>query len=133
MAFFGSNKKSPEQLEFERQALSHIDALYGTALRLTRSPADAEDLVEDTFLKAHRFYESYEAGTNLKAWLFKILTNTFINKYRRKTRERDVIDGADSGPIGEGVMSALSLRSLFDAENAAMESLVSQEDPARAQ
>jgi RNA polymerase sigma-70 factor (ECF subfamily) len=127
MRFFGSPRKQAAQLEFESQALAHIDALYGTALKLTRSAPDAEDLVQDTYLKAHRFYESFEAGTNLKAWLFKILTNTFINKYRRKTRERDVFDGADKDPVGEGVMSASTLRALFDPQSAAFEPLVAAE------
>ena len=102
----------PDREAFEKEALEYLDPLYGAALRLTRSPSDAEDLVQDTFLKAHRFYDRFEAGTNLKAWLFRILTNTFINRYRRKTRERDVLDGIDSGPVGEGVMSRSAMRAL---------------------
>ena len=127
MALFGPPKKDAARLEFEQEALKHLDALYGTALRLTRSPSDAEDLVQDTFLKAHRFSDSFEAGTNLKAWLFKILTNTFINKYRRKTRERDVLDGANKDPVGENVMSSSALRSLMDPINNALLPMVSQE------
>ncbi|MCA9612658.1 MAG: RNA polymerase subunit sigma-24, partial [Myxococcales bacterium] len=64
--------------EFEREALKHLDSLYGAALRYTRSPSDAEDLVQDAFVKAYRFYDRFEPGTNMKAWLFRILTNTFI-------------------------------------------------------
>ncbi len=113
--------------DFERDALAHLDALYATALRLTRSPADADDLVQDTYLKAHRFSHHFEAGTNLKAWLFKILTNTFINKYRRATREREVLDDAGHGPVGEGVMSHAAMRALVDPQGAALEPLVAAE------
>jgi RNA polymerase sigma-70 factor (ECF subfamily) len=69
---------------FEEQALQHVDALYRTALRMTRNPADAEDLVQDALVRAFRFYDRFEPGTNFRAWLFKILTNTYINTYRRK-------------------------------------------------
>lgn len=72
---------------FEREALAHIDSLYRTALRLTSNPADAEDLVQDTYLKAFRSAEQFEPGTNLKAWLFTILQNTFLNRRRRAVRE----------------------------------------------
>jgi RNA polymerase sigma-70 factor (ECF subfamily) len=75
---------------FEQAALVHLDALYGTGLRMTRDPRDAEDLVQDTMLAAYRFFNKFEPGTNCKAWLFKILTNTFINKYRKRVREREV-------------------------------------------
>ena len=69
---------------FEVEALSFLDALYRTALRMTRSEADAEDLVQETYIRAFRFREQFTPGTNLKAWLFRILTNTFINTYRRR-------------------------------------------------
>lgn len=72
--------------EFAREALSYVDSLYGTALRLTRRPADAEDLVQDTYLKAFRASAQFERGTNLKAWLFTILHNTFRNMRRQDVR-----------------------------------------------
>jgi len=80
--------------EFEGLALEHVDPLYSAALRLTKNERDAEDLVQDTFLRAFRFFDKFERGTNIKAWLFKILTNTFINRYRRKVKERTVVEGA---------------------------------------
>jgi RNA polymerase sigma-70 factor, ECF subfamily len=72
---------------FERSALPFLDQLYSAALRMTRNPADAEDLVQETFVKAFAAYHQFEEGTNLKAWLYRILTNTFINSYRKKQRE----------------------------------------------
>lgn len=72
---------------FERDALVHIDQLYSAALRMTRNPTDAEDLVQETVAKAFAAFHQYRPGTNLKAWLYRILTNTFINSYRKKQRE----------------------------------------------
>jgi len=81
-------KPSPEgrRRNFAALAFPHMDALYGTALRMTRRPHDAEDLVQDVYLRAYRFFDRFEEGTNFKAWIFKILTNTFINRYRQKAR-----------------------------------------------
>ncbi len=72
---------------FERDALPFLDQLYSAALRMTRNPADAEDLVQDAFAKAYGAFHQYAPGTNLKAWLYRILTNTYINTYRKKQRE----------------------------------------------
>jgi RNA polymerase sigma-70 factor (ECF subfamily) len=72
---------------FERDAMPLLDQLYGAALRMTRNPADAEDLVQETFLKAFAAFGTFRAGTNLKAWLYRILTNTYINGYRRRQRQ----------------------------------------------
>jgi RNA polymerase sigma-70 factor (ECF subfamily) len=71
---------------FADEAMEHMGSLYSAALRMTRNPSDAEDLVQETYLKAFRAYGGFEEGTNLKAWLYKILTNTFINSYRAKKR-----------------------------------------------
>lgn len=119
--------QAKRRAEFEREALAHLDSVYATALRLTRSPSDAEDLVQDTVLKAYRFYDRFEAGTNLKAWLLKILTNTFINRYRRNTRERNVFEGADAAPVGDGVMSRSAMRGLTDPEGNAQRRLIARE------
>jgi RNA polymerase sigma-70 factor (ECF subfamily) len=72
---------------FERDAMPFLDQLYGAAMRMTRNPADAEDLVQETYLKAYAAFSSFTEGTNLKAWLFRILTNTYINIYRKKQRQ----------------------------------------------
>ena len=72
---------------FERDALEFLDQMYSAALRMTRNPADAEDLVQETYAKAYGSFHQFRAGTNLKAWLYRILTNTFINSYRKKQRE----------------------------------------------
>ena len=72
---------------FERDALPFLDQLYSAAMRMTRNPADAEDLVQETFAKAYGSFHQFRPGTNLKAWLYRILTNTFINTYRKKQRE----------------------------------------------
>ena len=74
------------QERLEAEALTHLDALYRTALRLSRSPQDAEDLVQETFLNAFRSLDRFEEGTNLRAWLFRILNNAFISQYRRRKR-----------------------------------------------
>lgn len=72
---------------FERDALPLLDQLYGAALRMTRNPADAEDLVQETYVKAFQGFKSFKEGTNLRAWLYRILTNTYINSYRKKQRQ----------------------------------------------
>ena len=80
---------------FTRDAMVHMDSLYSAALRMTRNAADAEDLVQETFLRAYRGYGRFEEGTNLRAWLYRILTNTFINSYRAKQRRPQESDLAD--------------------------------------
>jgi RNA polymerase sigma-70 factor, ECF subfamily len=76
-----------QQARFERDALPFLDQLYAAAMRMTRNPSDAEDLVQETFLKAYAAFHQFEQGTNLKAWLYRILTNTYINSYRRRQRQ----------------------------------------------
>ena len=75
-----------DRADFADQAMEHMASLYTAALRMTRNPADAEDLVQETYLKAYRAFATFKEGTNLKAWLYKILTNTFINSYRSRKR-----------------------------------------------
>ena len=81
-----------DQADFETDAMEYAPQLYSAALRMTRNPADAEDIVQETFLKAYRAYETFTAGTNLKAWLYRILTNTYINKYRKQQRRPSEVE-----------------------------------------
>ncbi len=81
-----------DQVDFERDAMQYARQLYSAAMRMTRNPADAEDLVQETYLKAYRAYHTFQEGTNLKAWLYRILTNTYINKYRKDSRRPSEVD-----------------------------------------
>jgi RNA polymerase sigma-70 factor (ECF subfamily) len=115
MAFRRPSGRSPSpassggpETEFAQAALAHIDSLYGTALRLTRSAPDAEDLVQDTYLKAFRSAHQFQAGTNLKAWLFTILHNTFRNI--RRHDGRDPVD-IDSEAVEQAVDDAPATQS----------------------
>ncbi|CAB0496565.1 RNA polymerase sigma factor RpoE [Corynebacterium diphtheriae] len=82
-----ATKTSDLDARFERDALPLLNQLYGGALRMTRNPADAEDLVQETYVKAYQAFNSFSEGTNLKAWLYRIMTNTYINSYRKKKRQ----------------------------------------------
>jgi RNA polymerase sigma-70 factor (ECF subfamily) len=83
----GGSRTEVDEARFERDALPYLDQLYPAALRMTRNPADAEDLVQETFVKAYSAFHQFAEGTNLKAWLYRILTNTYINSYRKKQRQ----------------------------------------------
>jgi RNA polymerase sigma-70 factor (ECF subfamily) len=85
-----------DQARFSELAMPYMDALYSAALRMTRNAADAEDLVQETYLRAYRGFGGFKEGTNLKAWLYKILTNTFINSYRAKKRRPEETDLDDT-------------------------------------
>jgi RNA polymerase sigma-70 factor (ECF subfamily) len=91
-------KRRPLAADFEREALPHLGALYSAALRMTRNEKDAEDLVQDSLLRAYRFFDTFQAGTNCKAWLFRILTNVFCNNYREREREHVVLSEAEASP-----------------------------------
>ncbi len=88
-----ATKKKHE--EFEREAVPHMDVLYNFALRTTGNEDDARDLLQETYLKAYRFWDKYEKGTNIRAWLFRIMKNSYINRYRRETKEPDKVDYSD--------------------------------------
>ncbi len=121
------SRKTLSREEFEAEALQHLDALYASALRFTRDPRDAEDLVQDAFLRACRFLDRFEPGTNLKAWLFRILTNTFINKYRRSTRERSLVDGPEREMVTDQFHSPDAADKAENPERAMLDRLVSAE------
>jgi RNA polymerase sigma-70 factor (ECF subfamily) len=87
VADLDQESEAERSVRFERDAMQYLDQLYSAAMRMTRNPADAEDLVQETFAKAFAAFHQFKPGTNLKAWLYRILTNTFINTYRKKQRE----------------------------------------------
>jgi RNA polymerase sigma-70 factor (ECF subfamily) len=84
-----------KQEDFQKEALPHSDILYNYALRTTGNPDDARDLLQETFLKAFRFWDKYEKGTNIRAWLFRIMKNSYINRYRKESKEPDKVDYGD--------------------------------------
>ena len=122
-----SRKVSISAREFETEAIAQLSALLGVASRLTRNPADAQDLVQDTLLKAMRARDQFEAGTNMRAWLLRILTNTFINRYRRGGLERSVLDGPDADPLADGWISASTMESMRDPESQALRPMLEKE------
>lgn len=91
-SFFSHHKEKPLKGEFERVALPHLSDLYKVAFYFTKNEAEAEDLVQETYLRAFRFFDKFEPGTNCKAWLLTILRNLFINRYRQKRREPEMVD-----------------------------------------
>ncbi len=122
-----------DQATFEEDAIQFTRQLYSAALRMTRNPSDAEDLVQETYLKAYRAYDSFEAGTNLKAWLYRILTNTFINKYRsesRRPKESELGDVEDLY-MYRRISRGDSMDSARSAEDRVLDGLV-EEDVKRA-
>ena len=90
-----SRKTKKRHTEFEAEALPHMDVLYNFALRTTGNEDDARDLLQETYLKAYRFWDKYEKGTNIRAWLFRIMKNSYINRYRKETKEPDKVDYED--------------------------------------
>jgi RNA polymerase sigma-70 factor (ECF subfamily) len=119
----GLLKTRPSRIDFEREALPHLQALYAAATRMTRHEKDAEDLVQDTMLRAYRFFDTFEAGTNCKAWLFRIMTNVFCNKYREREREHQILAEAESSDVNvEQFVGGIEGR---DAEGALLGKMVS--------
>jgi RNA polymerase sigma-70 factor (ECF subfamily) len=125
-----------DQARFTEMAMEYMPALYSSALRMTRKPADAEDLVQETYLKAYRGFGSYTEGTNLKAWLYRILTNTYINNYRAAQRRPEISDvedvedlylyhhlGGGDGSLGRSAEDEALDRFTDDEVKAALESL----------
>lgn len=112
---------------FEQNALSHLDAMYSVAYRLTRSSSQAEDLVQDAIVKAMRARDQFQPGTNMKAWLLRIVTTTFLNQYKRGGLERDVLEGPDADPLADGWMSTSTIRAMRDAESLALQPLLQEE------
>ncbi|MCA1802831.1 MAG: sigma-70 family RNA polymerase sigma factor [Rhodothermaceae bacterium] len=103
-----TSEEIKKQQDFEDEMLPHLDAIYNFALRLTTDPNDAEDLVQDTIVKAFRFFNSYEKGTNAKAWLFRILKNSYINNYRKKSKQPHQVDYDEISTFYETIRSEQS-------------------------
>ena len=104
--FMGESDVRSKYTDFEIEALPHMDALYNFALRMTGNSDDADDLVQETFLKAFRFFDKFEKGTNCKAWLFRILKNSYINDYRKQTKEPDKVDYDDVQNFYENIKAS---------------------------
>jgi RNA polymerase sigma-70 factor, ECF subfamily len=124
---FDFRQDNKTKQEFQQLALCHVDALFASALRLTKNQGDAEDLVQDTFLRAYRFFDKFERGTNIKAWLFKILTNTFINRYRRKVKERTLTEGSELEAVHERLLSKDAQEYQSNPEQAVFDRLLSDD------
>ncbi len=125
------NQKSHNQAaasqDFEQEALSHLGALLAVGTRLTKNPSEAEDLVQDTFVKAMRARHQFEAGTNMRAWLLRILTNTFINRYRRGGLEKSVLEGPDADPLADGWVGTATMEAMRDPESLALRPVLEAE------
>jgi RNA polymerase sigma-70 factor, ECF subfamily len=122
-----ANDDVPSSDSFEVDLLGHLDTLYGVSCRMTKSTTEAEDLVQDTVVKAMRSRDQFTPGTNLKAWLLRILTNTFINRYRRGGMERDLLDSPDADSLTDAWVGANTLRAMRDPETQALTPLVEAE------
>jgi RNA polymerase sigma-70 factor (ECF subfamily) len=123
-ALMSTTETAQERAErFERDAMPFMDQLYGAAMRMTKNPTDAEDLVQETYLKAFGAFDSFTEGTNLKAWLFRILTNTYINIYRKKQRQpyQSTTDELTDGQLHEA--ESHTPRGLRSAETEALDRL----------
>ncbi len=118
---------NPAREDFESTALPQLDGLYGAALRLTRNPAEAEDLVQDTFVRAYRFWHTFKPGTSVKAWLFTILRNTFINRYHRGNRRRDIEHSLEHQLRGVGSGSAMATTASVPGPEAAVAQSMTRE------
>lgn len=127
MKLFPSLSKKPASTaEFEREAVQHLGALLAVATRMTRNGTEAEDLVQDTLVKAMRAREQFESGTNMRAWLLR-MTNTFINRYRRGGLEKAVLEGPDADPLADGWVSASTMSAMRDPESTALRPVLEAE------
>jgi RNA polymerase sigma-70 factor (ECF subfamily) len=119
--------RTAEERNFEAAAMPYLDALYNTAYRMTRNSQDAEDLVQETYLKAYKYYDKFEEGTNLKAWLFKILKNTFINSYRKAQLQPPQSDFADIEESFESQISEDASRQIRNPEEELLENVLDED------
>jgi RNA polymerase sigma-70 factor (ECF subfamily) len=124
---FGFSRSNQQRAQFEAQLKPWLDGLYASALRLTRNDRNAEDLVQDTVMRAWRFFDRFEQGTNFRAWIFKILTNTFINGYRRNTRERSLQDESERQSVEARFFSADQTEQAQNPEEYLLERVMSED------
>ena len=117
-------RRRTNQADFEREVMPHLQSLYGVAMRMTKSESDAEDLVQDAILRAYRFWDGFETGTNARAWLMRIMTNLFRNRYRERAREQEVLDEAEASVANVGQFQGSAPR---DAESALFGRMLSRD------
>jgi RNA polymerase sigma-70 factor (ECF subfamily) len=113
--------------DFEAEAMPYLDALYNTAYRMTRNAEDAEDLVQETYLKGYKYHDKFEQGTNLKAWLFKIMKNTFINNYRKAQQAPPQSDFSDIEESFESQVSDDAVRQIKNPEDELLETVLDED------
>jgi len=118
---FGRRKT---QDEFQREVMPHLQSLYGVAMRMTKSESDAEDLVQDAILRAYRFWDGFESGTNARAWLMRIMTNLFRKRYRERAREQEILGEAEASTANVGQFQGSAPR---DAESALFGRMLSRD------
>jgi RNA polymerase sigma-70 factor (ECF subfamily) len=122
-----ADSKQQRGWDFEAAAMPFVDALYNTAYRMTRNAEDAEDLVQETYFKAYRYYDKFQEGTNFKAWLFKILKNTFINNYRKKQQAPPQSDFAEIEDAFESQLSEEVTRQMKSPEDEVLEDVLDED------
>ncbi|MEE9562695.1 MAG: sigma-70 family RNA polymerase sigma factor [Thermoanaerobaculia bacterium] len=122
-----TDSKQQRGWDFEAAAMPFVDALYNTAYRMTRNAEDAEDLVQETYFKAYRYYDKFQEGTNFKAWLFKILKNTFINNYRKRQKAPPQSDFAEIEDAFESQLSEEVTRQMKSPEEEVLEHVLDED------
>ena len=127
MSFLGFGKKAKQIDEFQGLIEQHLDGMFRVALRYTRDKAHAEDLVHDTIVRALRFQDRFERGTNFKAWIYTVLTHTFIHRYRRQKREREILEGATQEDVASTLRSEASRELAAHPEAAYVEHMLSDD------
>lgn len=120
-------KEARKKAEFEALVMPHLEALYGTAVRMTRNPQEADDLLQDACLKAYRFLDKFQRGTNFKAWIFKIQTNVFINRYRKLQRDREVRSEVQTDGHHAHILAQGPTRDALRPEDTILDHLMSED------
>ncbi len=121
------SKEARKRAEFEALVMPHLEPLYGTAMRMTRNPQEADDLLQDTCLKAYRFLDKFQRGTNFKAWIFRILTNVFINRYRKLQRDREVRGEVEREGHHSHILAQGPVRDALSPEEAILDHMMSED------